>query len=158
MKKAEELYKDLTLNKPLLEGFHLGLSIQPLLTLLEWNTWKKEAKSSTSQSCAALVKLTFPWLEPPKNSKLSAIEASFSRARPYKTRKATFRVVSPHHWSRQKLILDPSPTSKLVKLKSLSHPFLIFFHNPTPKTPAGSREHHPPQNPLQTKVGGIMCH
>jgi hypothetical protein len=25
-----------------------------------------------------------------------------------------------------------------------SHSFLIFFHNPTSKAPASSREHHPP--------------
>jgi hypothetical protein len=126
------------------EGFHHSLSTHPLLTLLECNTWKKEAKSSTSQSDATLVKLTFHWLEPSKYSKLSVIEASFSHTRPYKTGKASFRVVSPHHWLRQKLIFDLSPTSKLVKLESLSHPFLIFFHNPTPKTHVGYREHHPP--------------
>jgi hypothetical protein len=143
-KKAKELYKDLTLNEPLLKGFHNNLSTHPLLTLMEYNTWEKEAKPSTSQSCAALLKLTFHWLEPPKNSKLAATETSFSQARPYKTRKATFRVVIPHHWSYQNQIFDPSPTSKHVKLESLSHHFLIFFYNPTPKTPASSRGHHPP--------------
>jgi hypothetical protein len=44
----------------------------------------------------------------------------------------------------QKLILESSPTSNLEELESFSYPFLIFFHNPTPKAPAGSRERHPP--------------
>jgi len=25
----------------------------------------------------------------------------------------------------------------------VSHPFLMFFHNPNPNVPIGSREHHP---------------
>jgi hypothetical protein len=58
---------DLTLNKPFLEETHHIVFLLPLLTLTESNTWKKEAKSSASQ-----VKLTFHWLKPPKNSKLSA--------------------------------------------------------------------------------------
>jgi hypothetical protein len=52
---------------------------------MECNTGKKEANTSTSQLCADLVKLTFYWLEQPKNSKLVAIEASFAQARPYKS-------------------------------------------------------------------------
>jgi hypothetical protein len=35
------------------------------------------------------------------------------------------------------------PHLKLVKLESFSHPFLIFFYNPTSKALASSREHHP---------------
>jgi len=40
---------------------------------------------------------------------------------------------------------NPGLTSNLVKVESVSHPFVIFFHNSTPKNLAGSREHHPPQ-------------
>jgi hypothetical protein len=58
-KKVKELYKDLNSNEPLLEGFHHNLSTHRLLTLMEYNSWKKEAKPSTSQSYAALVKVTF---------------------------------------------------------------------------------------------------
>jgi hypothetical protein len=59
-------------------------------------------------------------------------------------KKATLRAVSPHHKSCQKLILVPSPTTNLVKVEKESQLFLMFFHAPTPKALAGSREHHPP--------------
>jgi hypothetical protein len=57
--KSRELKKDLTLNMPLLEETHQSLFVRPLLTIAECNSWKKEAKTSTSQSSASLTKLTF---------------------------------------------------------------------------------------------------
>jgi hypothetical protein len=141
---AKELKKDLTLNKPLLEETHQSLSSLPLLTKTVWNTWKKEAKTSTSQSCASLEKLMFHWLEPLRNSKFSATEAFFARAIPNKERKASLRTESLHHRSCQNLVLALSPTLNLENPENVSHPILIFFHNPTPKAPTGSREHHPP--------------
>jgi len=36
---------------------------------------------------------------------------------------------------------NPGLTSNLVKVESVSHPFVIFFHNSTPKTLTGSKEH-----------------
>jgi hypothetical protein len=83
-------------------------------------------------------------LERPKNFKLLATEASFTQAIPNKDGKVTLRVVSPHHKSRQKLILVSSPTTNLMKLEKEYQPFLMLFQTPTPKAPAGSREHHPP--------------
>jgi len=112
--------------------------------MAECNTWKKEAKTSIFQSCASLTKLTFHLIEPPKTSILSATEASFTRAIPKRSSKTSFRTVSPHYKSCQNLILPRSPTSNLAKLEKVFHPFLIFFHNPTPKAPTSSREHHPP--------------
>jgi hypothetical protein len=57
-KQAKELKKELTLNKPLLEETHQSLSLQPILTKTKCNTWNNEAKTSISQSCASLAKLT----------------------------------------------------------------------------------------------------
>jgi hypothetical protein len=112
--------------------------------MTECNTWKKETKTYISQSCVSLQKLTLHWLETLKNSKLAAIEASFAPAIPTKTGKASLRTVSPHHRSCQNLFIAPSLTSNLEKIENVSHPFLMFFHNPTPKAPTGSMEHHPP--------------
>lgn len=67
-------------------------------------------------------------------------QESFAQARPYKIGKATFRPTSPHQRSCQKLILDSSPTSNLVKVESFSHSFVIFFHNSTPKRARNRRE------------------
>jgi hypothetical protein len=44
-----------------------------------------------------LVKLTFHWLAPPRNSKFVATKASYAREIPNKARKAILRAVSPHH-------------------------------------------------------------
>lgn len=142
--QAKELKKDLTLNNPFLEETHHSLSARSLLTIVECNTWKKEAKTSTSQSCAFLTKVTFHWVEPRKIFILSATEASFTRAIPKRTWKVSFRTVSPHYISWQNCVLTPSPTLNLAKPEKGSHHFLMFFHNPTPKAPIGSREHHPP--------------
>jgi len=90
------------------------LSSPPLLIITKCSVWKKEAKTFTSQSCAFLVKLTFHWLEPPKNSGLFAKEASFAAAIQNKAGKAVLRVIFPTYRSCQKLILVPSPTSNLV--------------------------------------------
>jgi hypothetical protein len=98
-KQANELKKDLTLNSPLLEETHQSLYAQPLLTMAECNTWKKEAKISTSKSCAFLTKLMFHWVKPLRISILSAAEASFTRAIPKWTRNTTFKTVSLHHRS-----------------------------------------------------------
>jgi hypothetical protein len=55
---------------------------------------------------------------------------------------------SATHYSKGSVHLDfiltLSPTSNLAKPEKVSHPFLMFFHNPTPKAPTSSREHHPP--------------
>jgi hypothetical protein len=134
------------LNTPFLEETHHSLSSLSVLTLTECNTWKKETKTSTSQSWASLVKLTFHWIESPKCSKLSATATSFTRAIPNKAGKATLRVTSPHHKSCQKLILEPSPKTNLVNRDNETQSFLMFFHNPTPKAPVDSREHHPPHS------------
>jgi hypothetical protein len=142
-KQAKEMKKDLTLNNPFLEETHQSLSAQSLLTMAECNTWNKEAKTPTSQSCASLTKLTFYWVASPKTSILSAIEVSFTQTIPKRLGKTSF--VSPHHKSCQKFVLTPSPISNLAKPKKVSHPFLMFFHNPTPKAPTSSREHHRPQ-------------
>jgi hypothetical protein len=56
--QAKELKKDPIVNKPFLEETHHNLSSLPLLTMTECDTWKKEAKTSTSQSCASLERLT----------------------------------------------------------------------------------------------------
>jgi hypothetical protein len=56
---AKELKKDLTLNNHLLEETHQSLFARSLLTMAECNTWKKEVKTSTSQSCASLTKFMF---------------------------------------------------------------------------------------------------
>jgi hypothetical protein len=79
---------------------------------------------------------------------LSATEASFTRAIPKKSEKTSFRTVSPYYRSCQNFVLTPSPTSNLAKPKKVSHLFLMFFHNPTPKAPTGSRKHHPPHKLL----------
>jgi hypothetical protein len=42
------------------------------------------------------------------------------------------------------LVLALSPTLNLENPENVSHPFLIFFHNLTPKAPTSSRKHHPP--------------
>jgi hypothetical protein len=110
LEQANELKKDLTLNNPFLEQAHQSLSARSLLTMAECNIWKKEAKTSTSQSCGSLTKLTFHWLEQPKISILSATEAFFSRAIPKRSGKASFRTVTPHHRSCQNFVLTPSPT------------------------------------------------
>jgi hypothetical protein len=39
---------------------------------------------------------------------------------------------------------NPIPHLKLAKPDKVSHHFLMFFHNPTPKALTGSREHHSP--------------
>jgi len=83
-------------------------------------------------------------MDPPKLSKLSATDASFTRAMPKRSGNTSFRIESSHHKSCQNLILLPSPTSNLRSLEKFSQPFLINFHNPTPNAPATSREHHPP--------------
>jgi hypothetical protein len=75
---------------------------------------------------------------------VATTKVSFDQAIPKRTGKASLRTVSPHHRLCQNLILFPSPTTSLGKLENDSQPFLMFFHNPTPKVPAGSREHHPP--------------
>jgi len=146
------------LNARFLEETHYNLSSLSLFTLIECNTWKKEAKTSTSQSWASLVNLMFHWIEPPKCSKLSATTASFTRAIPNKIGKATLRVVSPYHKSCQKLILKPSPTTNLVNRENKSQPFLMFFHTPTPKAPIGSREHHPPHRLLHLESTTTLYH
>jgi hypothetical protein len=143
--QANDLNKDLTMNKPLLEETHQSLYSLSLLTMIECRIWKKEAKTSASQSCASLEKLTFHWLESPKSSKLATIEASFAQAIPNKPRKRFLKNNIPHHRSCQNLAFAPSPTSNLKKLENVSHPFLMFFHNPTPKEPTSLGEHHPPQ-------------
>jgi len=83
-------------------------------------------------------------MDPPKISILSATDASFTQAIPKRSGNTSFRTVSPHHKSSQNLVLLPSPTSYLKNLEKVSHPFLMYFYNPTPKAPANSREHHPP--------------
>jgi hypothetical protein len=115
--QVKEWKKDLTLNRPFLEGTHQSLSSPPHLTIIECNIWNKEAKTFTSKSCASLAKLMFYWLEPPKISKLFATEASFATAIPNKVGKATLRVISPTHRSCQKLILVPSPLRIWCSLK-----------------------------------------
>jgi hypothetical protein len=53
------------LDRPLLEEIHHNLSATPCLTRAECNTWKKEAKTSTSQSLASLEKLhSTYWIHP----------------------------------------------------------------------------------------------
>jgi hypothetical protein len=42
------------------------------------------------------------------------------------------------------LVLVTSPISNVEKPKNVSHHFLMFFHNPTPKAPTGSKEYQPP--------------
>jgi hypothetical protein len=56
--QAKDL-KDLTLNISFLEETQQSLSAQSLFTMTECNTWKKEAKTPTFQSCTSLTKLTF---------------------------------------------------------------------------------------------------
>jgi hypothetical protein len=85
--------KDLTLKMPFLEGTHQSLSSPPLLTITKYSIWKKEAKTTTSQSYTSLSKLTFHWLEQPKNSRLFATKASFTAAIPNRAGKAALRVV-----------------------------------------------------------------
>jgi len=94
------------------------------------------------------MKLTFHWLEPSKISILSTTQASFTRAIPNKVGKATLRVVSPHHKSCQKLILEPSPTINKVNLEKEYQHYLMFFHTPTLKAPVSSREHYLPHRLL----------
>jgi len=52
---------DFTLNTPFLDGTHIRQSALSIFTLVEPSHWKKEAKTSTSQSWASLKKLTFHW-------------------------------------------------------------------------------------------------
>jgi hypothetical protein len=133
--------KVLTLNTHFLEGTHQSLSARSLFTVAECSTWKKEAKTPTSQSCASLTKLTFHWIEPP--------EISYYPLRrhpaPEQYKKEQEKLHSkPYPRTQIMPKFCPSPTSNLVKPEKVSHPFLIFFHKPTPKAPTGSREHHPP--------------
>jgi len=127
------------------QAFFGGDPPQPIFTTsshIECNTCKKKkVKTSISQSCTSLEKLTLHLIEPPKSSKLSAREASFARAIPNKIGKASLRTVSLHHISCQNLVIAPSPTSNIERPKKFSQPLLMFFHNPTPKAPAGSKEH-----------------
>lgn len=134
--------------KPELEQSFFGGNLpQPIFTTPSYidrvQHLKNEAKTFTSQSWASLEKLMLHWLEPPKSSKLFATEASFTQAIPNKTRKASLRIVSPQHRSCQNLVLAPLPTSNLEKSKNVPHHFLMFFYNPTPKAPMGSKEHQP---------------
>jgi len=46
--QSKKLKKDPIVNKPFLEETHHSLSSLPLLTMTKCNTWKKEAKTSTS--------------------------------------------------------------------------------------------------------------
>jgi hypothetical protein len=80
--RTKTLLKDLTMNKSFLEGIHQTLSSLSRLTQTEYYYLKKEAKTSISQSWAALTKLIFHWVVPPKNSKWAAIEESFAQTVP----------------------------------------------------------------------------
>ena len=62
---------------------------------------KKSAKLLTSESWAALVKLTFHWTKSPYISIRSAIDASFSHAILNTIGNESLRVLSPHHISCQ---------------------------------------------------------
>jgi hypothetical protein len=49
-KYAKEIKNNMTLKRPLFEELHHNQSSNPRITLATCNTWKKEAKTSTSQS------------------------------------------------------------------------------------------------------------
>jgi len=95
------LWKDLTPNKLFLLGIHHSLSSPSCLIFAKYNTLKNKAKASTSQSWAALVKLTLHWMASPKHSPRVATEASFMRAIPHTTGNDSLRAVSSHQRSCQ---------------------------------------------------------
>jgi hypothetical protein len=128
----------------LFEEIHRIQSSLHCLHLSEYNTPKNASTKSTSQSCTDLTKDTFHLITPLEDIMLSTTHAFLQRAIPSNSGRAFFNGWSPHQASCQKRIWDPSPTSYLIYLEKTSHPLLICFHNPTPKGPVTSLEHHPP--------------
>jgi hypothetical protein len=94
--QARTLLKELTTN-PFLEVDHQSLSLPSHLTLIEYNKLKNEAKTYTSQSWAALTKLTFHLLESPEDSKWATTKTFFAQAIRYKSGKVSFKALSLHH-------------------------------------------------------------
>jgi hypothetical protein len=108
---------------------------------MEYNKIKKEVKTSTSQSCVTRINQTSHWKDPLPTIKWAATNEFLSQAMSYKPGKASLRGISPHHTSFQNLFLDPLPKINLVWLLNKLHPFLMFFHSPTPWDPWGYKEH-----------------
>jgi hypothetical protein len=118
--------KNLTPNNPLMDGTHHNLSSFSHLILTKYNTMKNEAKTSTSQSQAALAKLTFYWMAPLENSMWAIKEASFAQPIPNKARKALKgHIPTPKIMSEFNLgVISHLKSGMITKLHPIPHNIL----------------------------------